>query len=187
MSIKYAILGLLNYSDMHGYKIKEHIEKNFDYMWAVNFGQIYPNLKDLEEEGFIHMFEVVPSEAGGPHKKLYSITEKGIDELSRWLAESPHRPMLIRDSFLLKFAFFGFGEDERAMEIIDEQIEIFKAQLKRRHINRRRWEKQDVYVRLIVELGITQNKMYLEWLRHARAEIEKSSKGAVPEKSLAIL
>jgi PadR family transcriptional regulator AphA len=59
MSIKYAILGLLNYSDMHGYRIKEHIEKNFDYMWAVNFGQIYPNLKDLEEEGFIHMFGVI--------------------------------------------------------------------------------------------------------------------------------
>jgi len=187
MSIKYAILGLLNYSDMHGYRIKEHIEKNFDHMWSVNFGQIYPNLKDLEEDGFINMFEVAPSEAGGPHKKLYSITEKGINEFSRWLAESSERPMLIRDTFLLKFAFFGFGEDERAMEIIDEQIEIFKAQLKRRQINRRRWEKQGVYVRLIVELGITQNEMYLEWLSHARAEIEKSSKGAVPGKSLAIL
>jgi DNA-binding PadR family transcriptional regulator len=187
MSIKYAILGLLNYSDMHGYRIKEHIEKNFDHMWSANFGQIYPNLKDLEKEGFINMVEVAPSEAGGPQKKLYSITERGINEFSRWLAESPQRPMLIRDTFLLKFAFFGFGEDERAMEIIDEQIEIFKDQLKRRKINRRRWERQGIYVRLIAELGITQIEMYLDWLRHARAEIEKSSKGAVPKKSLAFL
>jgi hypothetical protein len=95
--------------------------------------------------------------------------------------------MLIRDAFLLKFAFFGFGEDERALEIIDEQIEIFKAQLKRRQINRRRWERQGVYVSLIAELGITQNEMYLEWLCHARAEIEKSLKGAVPRKNLASL
>jgi hypothetical protein len=73
------------------------------------------------------------------------------------------------------------------MEIIDEQIEIFKAQLKRRQINRRRWERQGIYVRLIVELGITQIELYLDWLRHARAEIEKSSKGAVPGKSLAFL
>jgi len=187
MSIKYAILGLLNYSDMHGYRIKEHIEKNFDHMWSANFGQIYPNLKDLEKEGFINMVEVAPSEAGGPQKKLYSITERGINEFSRWLAESPQRPMLIRDTFLLKFAFFGFGEDERAMEIIDEQIEIFKDQLKRRKINRRRWERQGIYVRLIAELGITKIEMYLDWLRHARAEIEKSSKGAVPKKSLAFL
>jgi DNA-binding PadR family transcriptional regulator len=118
---------------------------------------------------------------------MYSITEKGIVEFSRWLAESPQRPMLIRDSFLLKFAFFGFGGDERALEIIDEQIEIFKAQLKRRQINRRRWERQGVYVSLIAELGITQNEMYLEWLRHTRAEIENSSKGAVPGKNLAFL
>lgn len=187
MSIKYAILGLLNYSDMHGYRIKEHIEKNFDHMWSANFGQIYPNLKDLEEHGFINMFEVALSEAGGPNKKLYSITEKGIKEFSRWLAESPQRPMLIRDQFLIKFAFFGFGEDDRAIKIIDEQIEIFEAQLKRRQINRKRWERQGVYVNLIAELGISQNEMYLEWLRHARAEIEKSSKGAVPGKNIAIL
>jgi DNA-binding PadR family transcriptional regulator len=183
MSIKYAILGLLNYSDMHGYRIKEHIEKNFGHMWSINFGQIYPNLKKLEEEGFINMLDVAPSENGGPHKKLYSITERGIDEFSRWLAESPQKPMLIRDPFLLKFAFFGFGEDERSMEIMDEQIEIFEAQLKRRQINRRRWERQGVYVRLIAELGVTQNEMYLEWLRHARTEIENSLKGAVLKKA----
>ncbi len=90
--------------------------------------------------------------------------------------------MLIRDPFLLKFAFFGFGEDEQGLKIIDEQIEIFEAQLKRRQINRKRWERQGVYVRLLAELGVTQNEMYLEWLRHARAEIEKSLKGAVLEK-----
>jgi DNA-binding PadR family transcriptional regulator len=183
MSIKYAILGLLNYSDMHGYRIKEHIEKNFGHMWSINFGQIYPNLKELEEEGFINMLDVAPSENGGPHKKLYSITERGIDEFSRWLAESPQKPMLIRDPFLLKFAFFGFGKDERSMEIMDEQIEIFEAQLKRRQINRRRWERQGVYVRLIAELGVTQNEMYLEWLRHARTEIENSLKGAALKKA----
>ena len=183
MSIKYAILGLLNYSDMHGYRIKEHIEKNFGHMWSINFGQIYPNLKDLEEEGFINMLEVAPSENGGPQKKLYSITEKGIDEFSRWLAESPKKPMLIRDPFLLKFAFFGFGKDDQAMKkILDEQIENFEVQLKRRQINRKRWERQGVYVRLLAELGVTQNEMYLEWLRHARTEIEKSLKGTVLKK-----
>jgi DNA-binding PadR family transcriptional regulator len=183
MSIKYAILGLLNYADMHGYRIKEHIEKNFGHMWSINFGQIYPNLKDLEEEGLINMLEVAPSEDGGPHKKLYSITEKGIVEFSRWLAESPRKPMLIRDPFLLKFAFFGFGDDERALEIIDEQIEIYEAQLKRRQNNRGRWERQGMYVRLVADLGITQNEMYLEGPRHARAEIEKTSKEAVLEKA----
>ena len=187
MSIKYAILGLLNYSDMHGYRIKEHIEKNFSHMWSVNFGQIYPKLKELKEDGFINMLEVAPSEHGGPHKKMYSITQNGIDEFSRWLAESPKGPMLIRDPFLLKFAFFGFGENEKALQIIDEQIAIYKAQLKRRQVNKKRWKRHGIYVSLITELGITQNEMYLEWLHHARAEIEKRSKDAVTEKKIASL
>ena len=183
MSIKYAILGLLSYSDMHGYRIKTHIEKNFGHMWSINFGQIYPCLKELEKEGLIDMLEVAPSENGGPRKKLYSISKKGRDEFMRWLSDPPEKPMLIRDPFLLKFAFFGFGEGERAKKILDEQIEIFDDQLKRRQANRKKWERQDVYVRLLTELGMNQNEMYLEWLRHARKEIEKQSKGAVQKKA----
>lgn len=176
MSIKYAILGLLNYSDMHGYRIKEHIEKNFSHMWSINFGQIYPSLKELKDEGLVRMLGVTPSENGGPHKKLYSITKKGKDELSRWITVQPEKPMLIRDPFLLKFAFFGFGDDKCAAKIVDEQIKNFEAQLKRRQINRKRWERQGIYVRLLAELGVTQNEMYLKWLRHARKEIEKKLK-----------
>lgn len=178
MSIKYAILGLLNYSDMHGYQIKTHIERNFGHMWSINFGQVYPSLKNLEQEGLIDMVGVAPSENGGPRKKRYSITQKGADEFSRWLAELPEKPILIRDLFLLKFAFFGFGEVKRALEIIDRQIKIYEAQLEQRQVNRRRWERQGVYVRLIIDLGINQIEMYLEWLRRARTEIEKQIKGS---------
>jgi DNA-binding PadR family transcriptional regulator len=168
---------------MHGYRIKEHIEKNFNHMWSINFGQIYPSLKELNKDGLINMMELTPSDNGGPHKKLYSITSKGRDKFSQWLAAPPEKQMLIRDPFLLKFAFFGFGEDEQAVKIIDEQIEIFEAQLKRRQLNHKRWERQGVYVRLLAELGVTQNEMYLEWLRHARTEIEKSLKGSVKKRN----
>lgn len=185
MSIKYAILGLLNYSDMHGYQIKKHIERNFGHMWSINFGQVYPSLKELEKEGLIDMIEVAPSENGGPRKKRYSINQKGIDEFSQWLAELPQKPILIRDLFLLKFAFFGFGDDERALEIIDRQIEIYEAQLKQRQINRGRWERQSLYVRLIIDLGITQIEMYLEWLRHARSEIKNQLRRSISVKSTA--
>lgn len=178
MSIKYAILGLLNYSDMHGYQIKKHIERNFGHMWSINFGQVYPSLKNLKEEGLINMVEVAPSDNGGPRKKLYSITDEGANEFSQWLAEFPQKPILIRDLFLLKFTFFGFGDDKRSLEIIDRQIEIYETQLKQRQINRERWEQQSVYVRLMIDLGINQIEMYLEWLHHARNEIEEELKGS---------
>jgi DNA-binding PadR family transcriptional regulator len=178
MSIKYAILGLLQYSDMHGYRIKEHIENNFGYMWTINFGQIYPNLKELEKDGLIRMKDISPSEEGGPQKKLYTIEESGREELARWIARDPERPMILRDPFLLKFAFFGFGDGERALEIIDEQIILYEKQLSRRKENRQKWEKQGIYVKLLAQLGVNQNEMFLEWLRHAREEIIESGEGA---------
>lgn len=182
MSIKYAILGLLQYSDMHGYRIKEHIENNFGYMWTINFGQIYPNLKELEKDGLIRMKNISPSEEGGPQKKLYTIEDSGREEFARWIAREPERPMILRDPFLLKFAFFGFGDDERALEIIDDQIALYEKNLSQRKGNSKKWEKQGRYVNLLAQLGVTQNEMFLEWLRHAREEVEKS----VKQKGLAV-
>lgn len=171
MSIKYAILGLLHYSDMHGYRIKEHIEKNFGHMWTINFGQIYTCLKELEEASLVSVKEILPSEGNGPYKKCYHITEKGKEEFGEWLNSSPEKQMLLRDPFLLRFPFFGFTDPETAIKLIDEQLELYHQQLQARESKMPRWQSRGVYVRLIAELGVRFNEMYIEWLEHAREEI----------------
>ncbi|RLB85228.1 MAG: PadR family transcriptional regulator, partial [Deltaproteobacteria bacterium] len=138
--LKYAILGLLQYTDMHGYRIKEHIEQNFGHMWSINFGQIYPNLKKLHNDGLVEMTEMPQNGEKGPPRKLYSITVKGKEEFAKWLETSPEKPMLLRDPFLMKFVFFGFGETKRSLEIIDEQIDRYKTDLNRREKNLEHWE-----------------------------------------------
>ncbi len=175
MSIKFAILGLLHYKDMHGYRIKEHIERNFGNMWSINYGQIYPNLKKLETEGLVTKKDI--SQINAPNKKLYMLTEKGRETFTEWLFTPPDRGMLIRDPFLLRFIFFGFGDRKSSIKIIDEQIVNYERQLKKRKENIIKWEKQDVYVRLMADLGLNFNEMMLKWLNQARAEINKSSDG----------
>lgn len=171
MSVKYAILGLLHYQDMHGYRIKKHIERNFGHMWTINYGQVFTALRKMEEEGLVVMREVAPSDNGGPHRKVYSITRAGREEFERWLSSDPERDMLIRDPFLLRFVFFGFGDRERALEMIREQIDDYEEQLERRRENLERWKKHGDYVRLIAELGVQFNELYLEWLRRAYREL----------------
>jgi len=171
--IKYAILGLLHYTDMHGYRIKEHIEQNFGHMWSINYGQIYPNLKKLYEDGLISMIEMNQNGEKGPTRKLYSITMKGKEEFSRWLEESPEKPMLLRDPFLMRFVFYSFGDNNRSVEIIDNQIKRYENDLKRRRKNLKRWDKSGIYVRLIAELGTNLNEMFITWLKHSKEEILK--------------
>jgi len=180
MSIKHAILGLLHYSDMHGYRIKGHLERNFGHMWSINYGQIYPNLKKLEQEGLVAQGEVVQGK-GLPDRKLYSITPQGREAFARWLESSPERTLLLRDPFLLRFVFTGFGTKQRALELLDRQVALYEEQLGRRRESQQRWRRQGVYVRLTGELGVELNEMYLQWLRRAREEVS-----ALPEKDFSV-
>ena len=171
MAIKYSILGLLHYKDMHGYRIKKHIEQNFGHMWTINYGQIYPNLRALREEGLVTMKEVDEAGQKGPARKLYSITPKGREVFLQWLESDPEGNMLLRDPFLMRFVFLGFGDRDRAVEMIDRQIEIYKEQLKYREGNRERWQRHDAYVQAMAQLGVTFNEMFIEWLKKAREDI----------------
>ena len=171
MSIKHTILGLLHYRDLHGYRIKEVIEENFGHMWTINYGQIYPNLKKMKAEGLISMQEEVRKGQKGPPRKLYSITAAGKQVFREWLAQSPEGSMILRDPFLMRFVFFGFGDADRARQLIEEQLVVYEKQLVLRYTNMQRWEHSGAYVKLMAELGVRMNEVFLDWLRHARREL----------------
>ncbi len=182
MSIKHAVLGLLHYKDMYGYEIKNHIEHDFGSMWTVNFGQIYTTLKGLVKEGCVVLTEVVASENGAPHKKLYSLTEKGRKEFQKWLKSPPERPVLLRDPFMMRLIFFKFGEAEDALRLINEQIRRSERSLARRQESRSGWDKRGFYSRMARELGLSYKEVYLQWLYkvrdYAQAHPHQPSKGA---------
>jgi len=183
LAVKHSILGLLHYKDMHGYRIKEHIENNFGHMWSINHGQIYQCLKKMEEDGLVTMVEVAPSDNGGPNRKLYTITGKGRNEFSEWLASDPEGQMLLRDPFLTRFVFFDFGDRDRALEIIEGQIELYESQLERRRTTVPRRRRQGQYVALVADLGLDFNEMYLEWLKKAHRVLSESEEAHGPRKA----
>ena len=185
MSIKYAILGLLHYRDMHGYEIKNRIETNFAYTWTVNYGQIYTSLKTLVADGDIVLADVIPSEDGAPPKKMYSLTDKGREEFRKWLGSSPQKKVLHRDSFMMRFIFFRFGEKENALRLIDEQIQIHEQQLEQRKADMPNLGARGPYVGMARELGITYTEVRLQWLHKVRVWLmrDKSSRGQKKGKS----
>ena len=88
---------------MSGYEIRGLIGETVGHFWGESYGQLYPTLKDLVDEGLA----TVEAENGGGKaiKKVYSVTEAGLDELRGWVAEPPEgRPA--RNELLLK-TFFG--------------------------------------------------------------------------------
>ena len=48
-----VVLGLLSHGPRSGYDIKTVVDRSTRFFWAASYGQIYPELRRLEEEGLI--------------------------------------------------------------------------------------------------------------------------------------
>src|SRR6266513_2814284 len=48
-----VVLGLLSLGPRSGYDIKAVVDRSTRFFWAASYGQIYPELRRLEEDGLI--------------------------------------------------------------------------------------------------------------------------------------
>lgn len=111
MSIDHSILAIISLAPCSGYDMKTAFEKSEASMFsALSFGSIYPRLKQLEEEQLI---EIQQSSSDGRKKRVYELTAKGWQELSRWLEQPSDYPLPMRDELLLKMLFWGASGTER--------------------------------------------------------------------------
>jgi DNA-binding PadR family transcriptional regulator len=93
MSTAFTLLGLLEAGPSHGYELKRAFDQRFGNDKPLPFGQVYATLGRFERDG---RAIVVGFESGeGPERKRYAITEQGVTDLDRWLAEAePPEPHL---------------------------------------------------------------------------------------------
>jgi len=110
---RYALLGALSIESMSGYEIKQLVSESIGHFWGESYGQIYPTLNRLSEEG---LAVVEPKEGG---KKVYSITEAGLEELRTW-AEGPLEERPQRNELLLRLFFGRHVPKERLVELVEE-------------------------------------------------------------------
>ncbi|HLZ57281.1 MAG TPA: PadR family transcriptional regulator [Ktedonosporobacter sp.] len=104
---RYALLGMLSLAPMSGYDLKKLSEYSIGHFWNESYPQIYPMLKLLANEGLAT--SQVERQEGKPDRHVYTLTEKGWDELRQWLTE-PFEPQIARNELLLKLFFGGLTQ-----------------------------------------------------------------------------
>jgi DNA-binding PadR family transcriptional regulator len=98
----YLILGLVRGGVTSGYAIKRFIdEQRMAVFWATTFAQIYPELAQLEDAGYLTHRE---DPHGARRRRAYALTAKGERALMAWLRRSRVPPMELRDEGLLRLA-----------------------------------------------------------------------------------
>jgi len=116
---KYAVLGILSMGPVSGYDIKKVFENIASNFWKESYGQIYPILKGLSEQGLAN--RSIEKQMGKPDRHIYSITDKGRKVLKKWLIEPVER-QIGRHEMPLKL-FFGL---QVSLEDNIHQVEHFR-------------------------------------------------------------
>ena len=112
----YLILGLVRGGVGSGYAIRRFIEEHrMEVFWATTFAQIYPELAQLERDGYLSHRE---DPHGARRRRAYTLTRKGERALLSWLRRSRIPPMELRDEGLLRLAFADHLPREEAITLV---------------------------------------------------------------------
>ena len=82
----WVVLGLLAYEPMTGYDLKAAIQATVGHFWQESYGQLYPTLHALRDDGLVTMTHEAD---GGRTRNVYAITDEGRAAVLAWLAEDP--------------------------------------------------------------------------------------------------
>jgi len=137
LTVELPILGLLKDRPMHGYELRQALEKVVGHFWSVSWGSLYPMLKKLEERD--HLSSITETQEKGPDRIVYQITSAGEKRLVELLTTSDPSPELAgRNDFHVKVAFFHLLSRSQRLQILDthksrlqEKLDALLAEKKR--------------------------------------------------------
>ena len=109
-----VILGLLKFEPRTGYDIKRVTDYSTRFFWRASYGQIYPELRALEQAGLVHARE---EPRGGRRRRVYALTPRGEEALSDWL-RGDENVYELRDEGLLRLFFGELVAEEDLLELV---------------------------------------------------------------------
>ena len=124
-AVTWAVLGLIADKPRSGYDVKRIVDRSIRHFWAASYGQIYPELKRLEQAGWIAGDD---APRGGRARRIFRITPAGREALGAWLAGSTTRVEL-RDESLLRLFFSDMSPQEQALGLLAARREGYRHML----------------------------------------------------------
>ena len=178
MEIKYALLGFLSWRSFTGYELKKMLADSVVFYWSGNNNQIYTALVQLHKEELVT--NEVQHQNRYPSRKIYTITQKGREQLYNWLTTLPEPPQL-RKSFLIQLAWadnLPSNELDQLLSQYEYEIEMLvlmlQEQEKRRTVIRpTRSPREEFIWKSIADNYLNSYTAELKWVYQLRKELKK--------------
>lgn len=188
MSIKQALLALLDQEPKYGYQLRVEFEQQTGATWPLNVGQVYTTLNRLERDGL-----VVGTGADGEGHVNYRVTAAGRDEVSAWFAEPVSRSQPARDELVIKVAIAISHPEIDALAVIAEQrTEAMRSLQELTRLKRTGREAEtaapaDLAWSLVLDSLAFAAESEIRWLDHCESRLLRAAAGpvAVPNRPAA--
>ena len=172
--LRLAILGLISMQPMSGYDLRKVFETTPMGNFSSSPGAIYPALKSLERNGWVHG---VPDKQDSLRPRLvYSLTDLGDEILNAELDARVSRDDIIwrYDQLMLRFAFMerrGVAQVLRFLGELLAELENYVAYLE--DVREQMMHQATVCGRLALEQGIEGYRANARWARRAIDELSE--------------
>ncbi|MEH2071152.1 MAG: PadR family transcriptional regulator [Nostoc sp.] len=171
MSLAHVILGLLQQQAMTGYDLKTScFDQCIAHLWPADQAQIYRTLEKLVEQSYITC--TIEIQHDRPNRKVYSITESGKAELLQWLGIHQSLP-IVREPMLIQLHFAEQLPNETIIHLLEQQLAARNEKLAEcetidlPQLSDRSASREQVMQRLVLELVIRREQIYIDWLKTA--------------------
>ncbi|GAA1023923.1 PadR family transcriptional regulator [Acrocarpospora pleiomorpha] len=127
---------------------------------------MYRTLAQLVRDGLVEIVGVEPG--GGPDRKRYAITQDGVTDLDRWLAE-PEDPQPQLQTVLFTKVMLALTSGRSAESFLDAQRERHMAAMRTLTLARR--EAPSSQDSLLADYQLFHIEADLRWIDHAAARL----------------
>ncbi|MGW6566218.1 PadR family transcriptional regulator [Streptomyces sp. NPDC054975] len=124
----WAVLGLLSFGrELSGYDLKKWADGSLRFFyWSPSFSQIYSELKRLEKAGYATSRRVA-QETGSRDKRVYRITDEGMDAVRTWARTAPVDPPVLKHGPMLRLWLGHLLEPEQMREVLARHREFAES------------------------------------------------------------
>jgi DNA-binding PadR family transcriptional regulator len=164
-----VILGMVALGKRTGYDIKQLVDRSVRFFWAASYGQIYPELRRLEEQGLIAGHD---QPSGGRARTVYALTDAGRRALEEWLGGDLGVHWELRDEGMLKLFFSDFTDPEHRLQNVRAMREGFERKLEQLKTLQADGGPVNTGPALTLELGLGMTQSLIDWCRNAEVRLE---------------
>ena len=173
MTVRNALLALLEQGPMYGYQLRAEFERRTGATWPLNVGQVYTTLARLERDGY-----VAGTGADDDGHVMYVATAAGREEVAAWFTTPVARTQPPRDELAIKLALAVTVPGVDVGAVIQQQRSATMAGLQD-YTRLKRGAKgladADLAWGLVLDSLVFAAEAEIRWLDHCEARVRRAA------------